>query len=124
LPGAGARRARLERVRLVLVTIVGVTGVAHAQADDGDQAPAAGDQADDQTGEHTIDAPGETIVVTGLRLPRPQKDVPAATTVIDRLELDRSPQRLADEILRGLPSVGTFRRSSARASSRIRRRRA
>ncbi len=59
------------------------------------------------------DAPGETIVVTGLRLPRPVKDVPAAVTVVERDEIVHSPQRLTDDLLRTLPSVGTFRRSSS-----------
>jgi outer membrane receptor protein involved in Fe transport len=70
--------------------------------------------ADDTTRDApTLAAPGETIVVTGLRLPRPVKDVPAAVTVVDRNEIVHSPQRLADDLLRTLPSVGTFRRSSS-----------
>lgn len=59
------------------------------------------------------EVPGETIVVTGLRLPRPVRDVPAAITVIGRSELERTPHRLADDVLRTLPSVGTFRRGSS-----------
>jgi iron complex outermembrane recepter protein len=62
------------------------------------------------------DAPvpeGETIVITGLRLPRPIRDVPAATAVLDRHEIARSPHMLVDDIVRTLPSVGTFRRSSS-----------
>jgi outer membrane receptor protein involved in Fe transport len=51
--------------------------------------------------------------VTGLRLPRPQKDVPAAVTVIDRDQVKRSPHVLADELVREVPAVGTFRRSSS-----------
>ena len=66
--------------------------------------------ADDAT---TRDVPGETIVITGLRLPRPVRDVPATVTVIDRGELDRSPHHLIDDVLRTLPSLGTFRRSSS-----------
>lgn len=58
-------------------------------------------------------APGETIVVSGLRLPRPLRDVPAAVSVLDRRELDRAPLVLADDVIRTLPSVGTFRRSSS-----------
>jgi outer membrane receptor protein involved in Fe transport len=57
--------------------------------------------------------PGEVIVVTGLRLPRPLQDVPAATTVIDRDQLDRAPAALADDVVRAAPTVGTFRRSSS-----------
>ncbi|MBA3454235.1 MAG: TonB-dependent receptor [Deltaproteobacteria bacterium] len=59
------------------------------------------------------DVPGETIVITGLRLPRAVRDTPAAVTVIDQRELARSPLVLTDELLRMLPSVGTFRRSSS-----------
>jgi iron complex outermembrane recepter protein len=55
----------------------------------------------------------EVIVVTGLRLPRPLHDVPAAVTVIDREQLRRSPHTLADDIVRSVPDVGTFRRSSS-----------
>ncbi|HEU0036921.1 MAG TPA: TonB-dependent receptor [Kofleriaceae bacterium] len=66
-----------------------------------------------ETSEPPREAPGEVIVVTGLRLPREVRDVPTAITVIDRAQLERAPQLLADEILRGLPSVGTFRRSSS-----------
>ncbi|HET7500361.1 MAG TPA: TonB-dependent receptor [Kofleriaceae bacterium] len=58
-------------------------------------------------------APEEVIVVTGLRLPRPLEDVPAAVTVIDADQLRHAPQSLADEVVRLAPSVGTFRRSSS-----------
>ncbi|HZJ66800.1 MAG TPA: TonB-dependent receptor, partial [Kofleriaceae bacterium] len=57
--------------------------------------------------------PEEVIVVTGLRLPRPARDVPAAVTVIDREQLQRSPHTLADDLVRTVPDVGTFRRSSS-----------
>lgn len=63
--------------------------------------------------EPSVTAPGETIVVTGLRLPRSVKDVPAAVTVLERDDIVRSPARLTDDVLRALPSVGTFRRSSS-----------
>jgi outer membrane receptor protein involved in Fe transport len=55
----------------------------------------------------------EVIVVTGLRLPRSRDDVPAAVTVIDRAQVRRSPHALADELVREVPAVGTFRRSSS-----------
>jgi outer membrane receptor protein involved in Fe transport len=58
-------------------------------------------------------APDEVIVVTGLRLPRPLHDVPAAVTVIDRDQLRRAPEPLADDLVRMVPSIGTFRRSSS-----------
>ncbi len=56
---------------------------------------------------------GEVIVITGLKLPRPVRDVPSTVTVVDRAELARSPLVLADDVLRAVPSVGTFRRSSS-----------
>ncbi len=58
-------------------------------------------------------APDEVIVVTGLRLPRPLHDVPAAVTVIDRAQVERSPHALTDDLIRETPSVGAFRRSSS-----------
>jgi len=57
--------------------------------------------------------PDEVIVVTGLRLPRPLHDVPAAVTVIDRDQVARSPHALTDDLIREAPSVGAFRRSSS-----------
>jgi outer membrane receptor protein involved in Fe transport len=63
--------------------------------------------------EPPVVVPDEVIVVTGLRLPRPVDDVPAAVTVIDRDQLRRSPHALADELVREVPDVGTFRRSSS-----------
>ena len=68
-------------------------------------APAHADDDDD-------DATGTTIVV-GLRLPRPVRDVPATVTVITRAEIERSPRHTADDLVRTLPSVATFRRSSS-----------
>jgi outer membrane receptor protein involved in Fe transport len=56
---------------------------------------------------------GEVINVTGLRLPRPAADVPAATTVIDRDQIADSPDVLGDDLVRTSPNVGTFRRSSS-----------
>ncbi len=56
---------------------------------------------------------GEVIVVRGLRTPRASTDEPAAVTVLDRRDLERAPQVLTDELLRAIPSVGTFRRSSS-----------
>lgn len=38
---------------------------------------------------------------------------PAPQEVIDRDELDQAPQRMADEVLRALPSVTTYRRDSS-----------
>src|SRR5690242_5817535 len=65
------------------------------------------------TAPSTATAPDEVIVVTGLRLPRALHDLPAAATVIDRAQLERSPSVLADDLFRTVPAVGTFRRSSS-----------
>jgi iron complex outermembrane recepter protein len=83
--------------------------------------PAEPPPAEPPPAEPPREAPGEVIVVTGLRLPRPVRDVPAAMLVLDRHELARSPHALADEIVRTLPSAGTFRRSSSLAAIRRRR---
>jgi iron complex outermembrane receptor protein len=60
------------------------------------------------------DAPAdEVIVIVGLRIPRVLLDVPGTVTVVDRAEIERTPQVLPDEVVRTVPSVGTFRRSSS-----------
>ncbi|MDX2093351.1 MAG: TonB-dependent receptor [Kofleriaceae bacterium] len=58
-------------------------------------------------------APDETIVVNGVRPARPLADVPATVRVVGRAEIEHSPARFVDDLLRTLPSVGTFRRSSS-----------
>ncbi len=91
----GARRASFARVRPAV--IASITCIATAAVAD----------------EPVREVQGETIVVTGLRLPRPVRDVPPAVTVLERQQIEKSPQHLIDDILRTLPSVGTFRRSSS-----------
>ena len=58
-------------------------------------------------------ATGEVIVVTGQWLPHAATDDPVAVTVIDRDQLRRSPHALTDDLVRDVPDVGTFRRSSS-----------
>jgi len=60
--------------------------------------------------------PGEEIVVTATRGPRPRRDVPAAVSVVTREEIERSPSKAADELLRAEPSFNLFRRSSSLAA--------
>jgi iron complex outermembrane recepter protein len=55
-------------------------------------------------------------VVTATRLPRPMRDVPATVIVLPRTEIDRSPTLTQDGLLRTLPSVATFRRTSSLVS--------
>lgn len=107
----GAPRASIARVRsLVIASILGFAVDASGQ-----EAPAEppADAPAPRSSERPREVEGETIVITGLRLPRPVRDVPPAVTVIGRHELERTPHRLADDILRTVPSVGTFRRSSS-----------
>ena len=104
-PSPSPRTSSVARKARALVAVAMVAAApARARADDPEPpAPAAS-------------APplaDEVIVVTGLRLAKDVRDVPAAVTVIDRAELARSPQVLADDLIRAAPSVGTFRRSSS-----------
>lgn len=52
-------------------------------------------------------------VVTGTRSPRSAEDSPVVTQIIPREDLERSPSRLLDELLRTSPVTQTFRRSSS-----------
>src|SRR3569623_3571549 len=56
---------------------------------------------------------GEVIVVSCSRLAEPSMDEAASVDAISRDELDRSPARLAADVLRARPEVGTFRRRSS-----------
>ncbi|HZJ53984.1 MAG TPA: TonB-dependent receptor [Myxococcaceae bacterium] len=58
---------------------------------------------------------GETVV-TASRAPRLRSEVPADVTVLDRTDLEQSASPLLDDILRRVPDVGTFRRSSSRVA--------
>src|SRR5260370_10722685 len=53
-------------------------------------------------------APGEEIVVTATRSPRPVRDVSAAVTVVPRAEIERSPAKTLDELLLLVPSFVLF----------------
>lgn len=55
----------------------------------------------------------EEMVITATRTPRSTRDVPAAVTVVGRAEIDRSPSKTLDELLRSVPSFGLFRQSSS-----------
>ncbi len=56
---------------------------------------------------------GEEIVVTATRGPRPIRDTPAAVTVLPRAEIERSPTKTVDELLRIVPSFGLLRLTSS-----------
>jgi outer membrane receptor protein involved in Fe transport len=58
---------------------------------------------------------GETVV-TASRAPRLRSEVPADVTVLDRADLEESASPLLDDVLRHLPDVATFRRSSSRVA--------
>ena len=55
----------------------------------------------------------EPVVITATREPRPASDVPASVTIVSRSEIERSPAKALDELLRTLPSFGLFRRNSS-----------
>ncbi|HEX2690328.1 MAG TPA: TonB-dependent receptor [Kofleriaceae bacterium] len=95
---------RCIRLTLLLVLVAAANADAEAPAPPAPEAPAS---------QPPAVLPDEVIVITGLRLPRPVHDVPAAVTVIDREQVQRSPHPLADELIREAPGVGTFRRSSS-----------
>jgi len=52
-------------------------------------------------------------VATATRVPRPLRDVPATVTVLQRTEIDQNPTLGTDTLLRSVPSVATFRRSTS-----------
>lgn len=52
-------------------------------------------------------------IVTTTRNPLALADVPATVTVIDRAQIDATPAKLVDELLRSDPSFGAYRRSSS-----------
>jgi iron complex outermembrane receptor protein len=58
---------------------------------------------------------GETVV-TASRAPRLRSEVPADVTVLDRADLEQSASPLLDDVLRRVPDVATFRRSSSRVA--------
>ena len=58
---------------------------------------------------------GETVI-TASRALRPRSEVPADVTVLDRADLEQSASPLLDDVLRKVPDVGTFRRSSSRVA--------
>lgn len=104
----------LARVRRYVIAAIACIALPAAADEPRDRArDQQGDPPRDQRGDSPREVAGETIVITGLRLPRPVRDLPVAVTVIDRAEIARSPHRLTDDLLRTLPSVGTFRRSSS-----------
>ncbi len=78
----------------------------------GEDTPRAG-EASPISGE---DRPPAGTVVTGTRLPRPVRDVPATTVVIPRAEIERSPTLTQDALVRTLPSAATFRRTPSLVS--------
>jgi len=101
------RCLRLALRRALWLALLALVTPAAAHADPVPPAPVPPEDA------APVAVPDEVIVVTGLRLPQPRNDVPAAVTVIDRAQLSQSPHALTDELVREVPAVGTFRRSSS-----------
>ncbi len=78
------------------LVVCGAVLAANARADEGKQGEAS---------------PAYQTTVTALRMPRPLLDVPDTVTVVSREELARTPAFAIDDVLRGEPSIGTFRRT-------------
>ena len=55
----------------------------------------------------------ETIEITDLRAPRLPSDDPAAVSVLERSDIERTPLVTTDDVIRLVPSVAMFRRSSS-----------
>src|SRR6185369_16261138 len=100
------RPALLRPSDLAVLAAAGVLAAFPAGAA-GPDAPEAAEPA------QAIPAMGEEIVVTGTRTPRPVRDSADAVTVLPRSEIDRSPTKTVDELLRQVPSFGLFRRTSS-----------
>ena len=80
-----------------------------------DGTPDGGSEATAPTGPQGGPLVGETVV-TASRAPRLRTEVPADVTVLERTDLEQSASPLLDDVLRKIPDVGTFRRSSSRVA--------
>jgi outer membrane receptor protein involved in Fe transport len=100
MPSRVRRRPELRRATVALALALTLVA-ARARADADSPPPVVGS------------GMGEEIVVTGTRTPRPVRDAAEAVTVLPRAELERSATKTVDELLRGVPSFGVFRRSSS-----------
>jgi vitamin B12 transporter len=59
--------------------------------------------------------PPPAIVITGTALPEPRAERVYATDRIDARQIEQSPTRELDQLLKGVPGVQLFRRSDARS---------
>src|SRR4051794_13967526 len=66
--------------------------------------------------EPAASSPANQTVVTAARTPRPLRDVPETVIILPRDELTHSPALQVDDVLRTVPSVGLFRRTSSAAA--------
>ena len=116
----GAMRTTARRIGAALAwaALIASAAPGDALADEGPEpaqltpAPEAGAEVDARAPVFALDE----VVVTPTRTPRPLRDQPAAVTVLPRAEIERSPSKTADELLRIVPSFGLFRRSSSVAA--------
>ncbi|MFL5264454.1 MAG: TonB-dependent receptor plug domain-containing protein [Anaeromyxobacteraceae bacterium] len=97
------RPSDVAALSLAALAALAARPVAAADAEEPAAAPAAA----------ALPAMGEEIVVTGTRLPRSVRNSAEAVTVLPRSEIDRSPTKTVDELLRQVPSFGLFRRTSS-----------
>jgi outer membrane receptor protein involved in Fe transport len=110
----GAREEMLAQLTLDGGTRDGSASAA-AGDDLGPTTPNGGVSSSGDAGTPEATLVGETVV-TASRAPRLRSEVPADVTVLDRADLEQSASPLLDDVLRRVPDVGTFRRSSSRVA--------
>jgi len=110
----GAREEMLAQLTLDGGTRDGSASAA-AGDDLGPTTPDGGVSSSGDAGTPEAPLVGETVV-TASRAPRLRSEVPADVTVLDRADLEQSASPLLDDVLRRVPDVGTFRRSSSRVA--------
>jgi iron complex outermembrane receptor protein len=98
-----------------LLALLISTGAGAQSIDGGAQTTESTDAGVSTTAPEEAPPPAGTVI-TGTRLPRPIRDVPATTVVIPRAEIERSPTLTQDALVRTLPSAATFRRTPSLVS--------
>src|SRR5512143_798543 len=110
----GSMSATTRRSRIALGILLAAVAPAAPRAAEDIPPPVPSRPASTPPAEGARGAPlVEEMVITVTRTPRPARDVPAAVTVVGRAEIDRSPSKTLDELLRSVPSFGLFRQSSS-----------
>ena len=108
---------RAIRPALLSILLLGAPAGSAARPEEASRPPGEGAATEAEPPGSTTPVPSEDdeegVVVTATRTPRPLRDVPAAVTVLPRAEIERSPGKTTDEVLRLVPSFALFRRTSS-----------